>query len=278
MGVKYSEATRLVDGAKRWLLGAERLDSATTTDYKIQHNVAASSDPTVNDDASAGYTAGVSTWFRLDTRTLWVCADASAGAAVWVKFHPSSLDEYLAGGHYYFPQVPPVNGASLVATAVQDAIKLFPFKLQKRITTDRLTYRVGTQNGNMAGVIYNSDPITKLPTTERGHTNSAAVGAPGATRDILFTSAIQLEAGVVYWAGLNCSAATATFTACGPGGISLIVGSQLDGSIGGSGTSNVGLSFASQTFGTWADLSAASFTYVTGLLMPCLGFKCSAVP
>ena len=40
------------------------------------------SDPTVNDDSGDGYFAG-SLWFNTSTQVMWVCTDASAGAAVW---------------------------------------------------------------------------------------------------------------------------------------------------------------------------------------------------
>lgn len=38
--------------------------------------------PTVNDDASDGYSVG-SIWYAFNFETVWICSDASAGAAVW---------------------------------------------------------------------------------------------------------------------------------------------------------------------------------------------------
>ena len=68
-----------------------------TTDNKIHYyngstwkvnedntnNFTATADPTVNDDSGDGYTVG-STWINTSTDSIFVCADNSSGAAVWV--------------------------------------------------------------------------------------------------------------------------------------------------------------------------------------------------
>ena len=46
------------------------------------NNLAASADPTVSADRSAGYTVG-SRWFNTTTGRGYICTDATAGAAVW---------------------------------------------------------------------------------------------------------------------------------------------------------------------------------------------------
>ena len=58
----------------------------------ILNNYTATTNPTVNDDSSDGYTVG-SRWVNTSTDTLYECLDASAGAAIW---RPS--DEIKAGG------------------------------------------------------------------------------------------------------------------------------------------------------------------------------------
>lgn len=51
-------------------------------------NYAAVSDPTVNDDSGSGYTVG-SPWVNTSTGNVFLCTDASIGAAVWVELNPS---------------------------------------------------------------------------------------------------------------------------------------------------------------------------------------------
>jgi len=46
-------------------------------------NSQTTTDPTVNNDSTQGFTAG-STWLNVTSGKLWVCTDASVGAAVWV--------------------------------------------------------------------------------------------------------------------------------------------------------------------------------------------------
>lgn len=48
----------------------------------IQHNFSATTDPTVGDDDTAGYSIG-SRWINTTSETTFVCLDASSGAASW---------------------------------------------------------------------------------------------------------------------------------------------------------------------------------------------------
>lgn len=50
--------------------------------YQIRNNYAATSAPGVTDDVDHGYSVG-SSWINVTTDTVYQCADASAGAAVW---------------------------------------------------------------------------------------------------------------------------------------------------------------------------------------------------
>ena len=82
-----------------------------------------SNDPTANDDTSDGFFAG-SQWFNSSTQVMWVCTDASAGAAVW-----RSLYKREAGGIVLSPSGDgdvqlgddlDVNGRSIVSTSNGD--------------------------------------------------------------------------------------------------------------------------------------------------------------
>lgn len=50
-------------------------------------NLTATTAPTVNDDQTAGY-AVLSQWLDTALKDLYVCLDASTGAAVWKKITP----------------------------------------------------------------------------------------------------------------------------------------------------------------------------------------------
>jgi hypothetical protein len=59
------------------------VDGADVRVTKAQrNNYIATTDPAVTDDDADGYTVG-SSWLNTTTRHLWVCMDASTGAAVW---------------------------------------------------------------------------------------------------------------------------------------------------------------------------------------------------
>jgi hypothetical protein len=271
--IEFEDATPLTPGV--YSKGAQQVGSATA--FREVNNISASSSPTVNDDSGDGYHPG-SLWYRVDTSELWICRSAGSGAASWLKIGAAAYEKYIAGNYYQFPQTPSVNSVSL-ATAVADQIKMFPFMLSSRISISHLTSRIGTQNGNWAFAIYDANQSTGAPTTALASSSAAAVPASGATREVALSGSVQIEPGRIYWAAINFSGSTATTTATGPGGLARLLGSVLDGSIGGAGTSNVGYAYNSQTCGTWADLSAVSpSSVVLGTAMHMIGFKCSAVP
>lgn len=51
--------------------------------FKRRNFLTATTNPTVNDDNSDGYTVG-SFWFNASTGTMYICKDSTVGAAVWV--------------------------------------------------------------------------------------------------------------------------------------------------------------------------------------------------
>ncbi len=57
-------------------------DLAAVYEPKRQHNFSATSAPTANDDSNAGYQV-LSKWVDINTSEIYVCIDATAGAAVW---------------------------------------------------------------------------------------------------------------------------------------------------------------------------------------------------
>lgn len=64
-------------------LSPELRDFLDKLDRKIpNHNLTATSAPTVNDDGDAGYGLG-SIW--IDNPDVYMCVDTTAGAAVWTQ-------------------------------------------------------------------------------------------------------------------------------------------------------------------------------------------------
>jgi hypothetical protein len=51
-----------------------------------------SSNPTVTNDSSQGFVAGRSLWLNTTTKVIWLCTDATLGAAVWeVYYNPNAI-------------------------------------------------------------------------------------------------------------------------------------------------------------------------------------------
>lgn len=83
-------------------------------DMAFINNSSATTDPGVNDDANDGYSIG-SQWVNTSADTVWFCADATAGAAVWKQMAAPASDGDLAvtgdlfvGGQQYGTQGAPV--------------------------------------------------------------------------------------------------------------------------------------------------------------------------
>lgn len=64
------------------LLAALKAIIAANANALVKHNFAAAIDPTVNDDATAGYAVN-SLWLNASSEEFFICLDASAGAANW---------------------------------------------------------------------------------------------------------------------------------------------------------------------------------------------------
>jgi hypothetical protein len=73
---------------------------ATTTHGEINSADIAintsTSDPTVNNDSNSNYAVG-SLWVNTSANTLWVCTDASVGAAVWKRYGSAKSRQSWSG-------------------------------------------------------------------------------------------------------------------------------------------------------------------------------------
>lgn len=242
-------------------------------------NFPASTSPTVSDDNTQGYAAGAR-WMRLDTGEQWVCRDASTGAAKWDKQDSADHFGYIAANWYFPPGVTmgPTPGAPSANT-----IYVTPLVIKERCTLSALAARVGSSQAaqNCQLAIYASNPTTKMPTgnalsstanisTASGTTNiSAALGANQ-----------QIEPGL-YWLAFNTSSTTATFAVVSAAGgpATALIGSSALTNMWAAASAIQLLGFTvSQSFGTWPDLTSASFTEVANNLVPLMAFKVLTTP
>lgn len=76
------------------LISTPAVRAGSTTDYRIVDNLSATTDPGVGDDTGDGYHVG-SRWFNTSAGRVWMCTDATLGAAVWKR--QMVVDDNLAG-------------------------------------------------------------------------------------------------------------------------------------------------------------------------------------
>lgn len=86
----------------------------------VQNNFTATSAPEVGDDEVDGYSAG-SFWFDTVADMIWLCTDATTGAAVWVNLFGSGG---VAGTGHNFATVNPSSGTAVTASSKGDTVNL----------------------------------------------------------------------------------------------------------------------------------------------------------
>jgi hypothetical protein len=253
--------------------------ASSTTDYRRVDNLTATSNPTANDDSGDGYTIG-SYWFRSDTGELWVCRDATSTSADWQRVYGS---DYIVG-NWYFPKGSYIVGAGGAVTL--DTIYWFALcDVEGRITISDLGTRVGTgaasQNAQFA--VYANNPATNRPTGNALSSTpnvSVASGATFVSGALSASVTLEGNSGIAAWLATNCSSSTPTFHAAPATNpwFGQFVGSTSTANLFTSSSATItGLSTA-QTFGTWPDVTLASFTNVTSAIVPLLAFKIAANP
>jgi hypothetical protein len=185
-----------------------------------------------------------------------------------ISGHPG----YLSGFWYLPPYFSNVSSGTAPGSG---SIRLYPAYIRKTITISALGLRVITASagGNVQAAIYANDPATNRPTGNPLASTASMSTASAAS--VSATASVTLSPGL-YWFATNCDNATAAFTGATT---TVAQGSWLIGSAtqanclgNGSGTLS-GLSFT-QAFGTWPDLTAGSFTELTGsTAVPLIQFK-----
>lgn len=240
----------------------------------IQSNLTATSAPTTSNDQTQGYAVG-SLWQNASTAQIWICRSNATGAAVWTMIELSDHPGHIVG-NWYLPSN--INQLSAGSAPGAGSIRLLPAYIKERITINALGLRVTTlsASGNVQAAIYANNPATMRPTgpalvstASMSTTNVASINA---------AVSVQLEPGF-YWFATNCDNGTAVFTsptASGPFAGNLIGSTNQTATLG-AGGSLVGVS-TPQTFGTWPDLTSATFTEVTTNMIPVVTFKIGSVP
>ena len=104
--------------------------------------ISRTTDPTADDDSGDGYAVGA-IWINTARNVIWLCRDASAGAAQWEPFlsrralhggYGSDPDQVMATG--------PLNGTSGAGVTVVNRLYLRPFRWFGGRPIDRLFGRV----------------------------------------------------------------------------------------------------------------------------------------
>lgn len=214
--------------------------------------------PSVTDDSAANFEVG-SKWFNALTGIEYICQDATAGAAVWVRQDNADFFGYVSGSYYHG-----VNAIVSAGTATGgNSLRLHPIVIKERMSLSELGARATTAESakSFQLAIYAADPSTKLPTgNPLGATNSMSAGTTGVMTSPISGTAITLNPGL-YWMALNTDSTTAVFQAFGSSStfIAALLGGTAAQVASGNSSSVAYLAFA-QTFGTWPDLSAQTFT------------------
>jgi hypothetical protein len=212
---------------------------------------------TVSGGGSVSDTAYASSW-DADTTT------APSKNAVYDKFVSvdASLRPAFIAGNWYalIPYASYAAGAALV----QDSARFIPFVLQYAITISDLGARITTAHAanNIQLAIYANNATTMRPTgSELAATGNITTASTGAVSADITGSDVTLQPGL-YWMGVNSSASTVVcqVIAAAASLSSYFIGATALGTVTSGGTSMVFNLSTPLTFGTWGDLTSATWT------------------
>ncbi len=213
--------------------------------------------PGLTDDSASGFEVG-SKWFNKSTGIEYICRDATAGAAAWVRQDNADFFGYVSGNYYHG-----VNGVvSAGAVAGGGTIRLHPIIIKERCTLTELGARVTTSESGKSFqlAIYAADPASKLPTgNPLGATSNLSAGSTGAMTASIVGGGVTLNPGL-YWLGINGDMTTAIFQVYGINTTFLasVIGGTAAQISSGTGSSMPYVTIT-QAFGTWPDLTGAGF-------------------
>jgi len=185
---------------------------------------------------------------------------------------------YVAGRWY--STSPNTQAAAGTALAV-NLIKLYPFIIVEPITIDMMGVRVNTLHSgqHFQLAVYAADPITRMPTGNALISTAAGSTTAVALVDVApIDTTVVLPAGV-YWGALNQDTATAVFQGINAGakGVAGLIGSATHADINPSASGGLTCLNVTQTYGTWPDLTSATFAAGTAA-MPMIDFRVGTIP
>lgn len=238
--------------------------------------VASASSPTVNDDSADGYVAGTQ-WLNTTTGQRFSARDVSVGAAVWVLMDGADHFGYISGNWYMANTgVTLASGNALAANTA----RYLPFQIKSRVTISTLGIRINTLavSGNIQLAVYASNNATGRPTgAALAVTASISTTSTGLVTADITGADVTLEPGL-YWMAVNADTTAGTtvilqtYATSGPL-MTWLVGASAHGFVNtGGSASRLSLSMA-ETFGTWSNVTAGSFTETTSQADGALQFK-----
>jgi hypothetical protein len=236
---------------------------AAINQFLIPGKANASVDPTSSNDSTQGYQVG-SMWFNSITGRLWMARNVSVAAAVWTLMGPASDHPGYIAGNWYVPAGYTLTSSG--ATPAINSIRAYPGLIRGRITISNLGSRVITNvaASNAQLAIYANNPATGRPTGVALASTASLSCAAAST--ISGAVSVQLEPGL-YWFCGNVDTATLTFTVqdtSTSGIMGSTIGSATQGNAFGTGSGSLDGLSVNQTFGTWPDLTSASFNELSG--------------
>lgn len=180
---------------------------------------------------------------------------------------------YTSG--FWYPAGAGVNGNGAAPGA--NSIRAYPFRIVRAVTISDLAACVTTAHAanNFQLAIYAHDAAAGLPTgSELAKTGNMSTAATGVITADITGANVALAPGI-YWACVNTSSGSVIFVpfSINNSDTAELVGASAASSIfGGAAITGVCVS-TPVTFGTWGDLTAASWTPVTTSSNAALGFK-----
>lgn len=236
----------------------------------VQSNLNAAVAPTISNDSTQGYSIG-SIWQNSATGQVWVARSVAVGAAVWNNLELSDFPSYIVGNFYIADGVYTLT----VGNAATANLAVFsPLFIKTRATFNALGFRINTlaAAGNVQAAIYANNPVTGRPTGSAiVSTANISTTAAGNVNAVI---SAQFEAGL-YWWGSNSDNSTVVLESLVNSSAPSIIGSTTANNLQ-SGSAFTGVT-TPLTFGTWGDLTGATWTNINAPV-PVLQFKIGSVP
>lgn len=210
--------------------------------------------PTTTDDSTAGYGVG-SRWMDTTADILWLCNDATSSAAKWQKLGTASSLSYISGNWYdLFSDSYTASAASTSA-----ALQLWEFDIPERVTLSQLGIYVSTLGTTTAMVgIYANSQTTSRPTGNVLASVTGLVNTSTGPVSAALGSNVTFNPGS-YWAAGMSGDSTARYgsTMNTTNRLGRIAGDATLANVASAGVMNM---TAPATYGTFPDLTSASFT------------------